>query len=314
MRIGIDIMGGDFYPYAPVQGAIRASKRGIEDLHIVLVGNSELAKEELSKAGLSENAFEILDAPEVILMSEHPAKAVTQKPNSSIVLGLSAVKSGKLDGFISAGNTGAMLVASVLILGTIPGVTRPTIAAVYPHEDQFAVLCDVGANADCKPEHLLQFGLLCSTYLKSVKGMSNPRVALLNVGEEKTKGNQAAQAAHILFENNSQINFIGNAEGRDLNKGFADIYICDGFTGNILLKYAESFYDLMKEKIKEDPIIQTFNFENYGGLPILGVNGISLIGHGIATPVAFENMIIGGLADFKYNLTQKIEQAFASFT
>ena len=309
MRIGIDVMGGDFFPHAPIAGAILAQAEMGDKLRMVLIGDSQLIQAELNKLNLPLDQFEILHAPEVIGMDEHPAKAFVAKVHSSISVGINSVKSNHIDAFISAGNTGAMLVGSVLGLGNIEGVLRPTIGALYPCNGKFSLFCDVGANTDCKPEHLVQFALLGSIYLREVMGIESPTVAQLNVGEERTKGSQLAQATYELLEAHPDIRFIGNAEGRDLNRQFADVYVCDGFTGNILLKYAESIYDLFHDRFPEDAVVNSFNFENYGGLPILGVKGVSVIGHGISTPKAFHQMIRTASDAIRSGLIEKFEKA-----
>lgn len=313
MRIGIDVMGGDFVPHAPIAGASLALSRIQPDTRLVLIGDESVIREELARQQLSADSFDVEHASEVIGMDEHPAKAFTQKTDSSIHKGIRLHKEGKLDAFISAGNTGAMLVGSVLGLGNIEGVLRPTIGALYPCNGSYSIICDVGANADCKPEHLAQFALLGSIYMREVLGISNPKVALLNVGEERTKGSQLAQASYELLEKHPALHFIGNAEGRDLNAGHADVYVCDGYTGNIVLKFAESFYDLFKNRYPEDELVRSFNFENYGGLPVLGVKGVSIIGHGISTPKAFATMVRCAEDVVNSRLTTQIENALKDF-
>jgi glycerol-3-phosphate acyltransferase PlsX len=313
MRIGIDVMGGDFYPQAPIAGAHLALSQLQEGTRLVLLGDETLIREELVRQNIQLDLFDIIHASEIIGMDEHPAKAFTQKTDSTIHKGIRLHKEGKLDAFISAGNTGAMLVGSVLGLGNIEGVMRPTIGALYPCNGTYSIVCDVGANADCKPEHLSQFALLGAVFMKEVLGVETPRVALLNVGEERTKGSQLAQAAYELLEKNKGLSFIGNAEGRDLNVGKADVYVCDGYTGNIVLKFAESFYDLFHARFPNDDLVSSFNFENYGGLPVLGVKGVSIIGHGISTPRAFVSMIKSAEDVVNSGLTTKIENALKEF-
>jgi phosphate acyltransferase len=309
MRIGIDVMGGDFYPQAPVAGAVQARALWGHDVQLVLIGDAEVIRAELVRQQQAESDYEVVHTTEIIGMDEHPAKAFTSKTDSSIHVGIRLHKEKKLDAFISAGNTGAMLVGSVLGLGNIEGVLRPTIGALYPNKGGYSMICDVGANADCKPEHLSQFALLGSLYMREVKGINKPRVALLNVGEEKSKGSQLAQAAYELLEKNTAIHYIGNAEGRDLNAGKADVYVCDGYTGNIVLKFAESFYDIFHERFPQDDLVGSFNFERYGGLPVLGVKGVSIIGHGISTPAAFLEMIRCARDVVHSGLIQKFEKA-----
>lgn len=313
MRIGIDVMGGDFVPQAPIAGANLALSQIQADTRLVLLGDEAVIRAELARQNISPDAFDVVHTSEVIGMEEHPAKAFTQKTDSSIHKGIRMHREQQLDAFISAGNTGAMLVGSVLGLGNIEGVLRPTIGALYPCNGTYSIVCDVGANADCKPEHLAQFALLGSIFMKEVLGVANPRVALLNMGEERTKGNQLSQAAYELIDKVNGLNFIGNAEGRDLNRSKADVYVCDGYTGNIVLKFAESFYDLFHARFPGDELVDSFNFENYGGLPVLGVKGVSIIGHGISTPRAFVAMIRSAEDVVNSKLTSKIENALKDF-
>lgn len=306
-------MGGDFYPHAPVQGAILAAEILGDEVTVVLIGDREMVVQELEKNGKSANDFEIVHAAESIEMAAHPVKAIAQSPHSSINIGVQLVKSGELDGFVSAGNTGAMLVASIFGLGKIEGVARPTIGSLFPNsKGGLTLLCDVGANVDCKPEALYHFGILGSVFMESMVNISNPRVALLNVGEEDTKGPNVVQQAFQLMRDSDRINFVGNCEGRDVYSGKADIYVCDGFTGNIVLKFAESLYDIFKSRFVNDPVMETFNFENYGGVPVLGINGIVIIGHGISTPKAIANMIKQAVNGAQSGLVGKMKSAFES--
>ncbi len=261
MRIGLDIMGGDFFPQEPVLGALKAYEALAGKADIVLVGDESMIRKELNSNGKPTNLFEIAHTEEYIAMDENPTRAIAGKPASSINLGLQLVKSGKMDAFISAGNTGAMLVGSILGLGNIEGVIRPAIGTLFPNESgKFSLLIDVGANIDSKPEMLNQFGVLGSIYMREVLKFGNPKVALLNIGEEKSKGPASIQAAWEKMNTNPSINFCGNIEGRYLYKGDADVYVCDGFVGNLLLKFGESFYDIMKSRVPNDPYVEVFNF------------------------------------------------------
>jgi phosphate acyltransferase len=314
MRIGVDIMGGDFAPAAPIEGAILALQNLGERAEIVLIGDETLIREELRARGQSPAAFSIVHTDQVIGMDESPTKAVASKPRSTINVGLGMVKQKQLDGFVSAGNTGAMLVASVMGLGKIPGVMRPTIGALIDiGEGKKALLCDVGANVDCKPEVLYQFGILSKVFLESVHQVSQPRIGLMNVGEEEGKGPDTIKAAYALMKATDKFQFIGNVEGRDIYRGHADAFICDGYTGNVVLKFGESMYGLLKSRFPNDAFIETFNFENYGGVPVLGVKGISIIGHGISTPKAIESMIASAVMAAEGELVAKITAAFESF-
>jgi phosphate acyltransferase len=314
MRIGVDIMGGDYAPAAPIDGAILARTHLGKRAEVVLIGDEALIREELKTRGQNPEVFSIVHTDQVIGMDESPTKAVASKPRSSINVGIGMVKQKLLDGFVSAGNTGAMLVASVMGLGKIAGVMRPTIGVLIEiGQGKKALLCDVGANVDCKPEVLYQFGILSKVFLESVHKIDNPRIGLMNVGEEEGKGPEAIKATFALMKGTDKFNFIGNVEGRDIYRGHADAFVCDGFTGNVVLKFGESMYELLKGRFLGDDFIETFNFENYGGVPVLGVKGISIIGHGISTAKAVESMIMSAVLAAESNLVSKIEAAFDSF-
>ena len=292
MRIGIDIMGGDYAPQKTVHGAILAQKELPEGVEIVLFGNKEDILSELKSYKISENMFEIVDCPEVIEMGEHAVKALKLKPKSSISIGFYYLATGKIDGFASAGNTGAMFAGGFFSVKAISGVIRPCISTVLPKENGgVGVLLDVGANADCKADVLYQFGILGSLFAEHVCGIKYPKVGLLNLGEEKTKGNLLTQASYEMMEGNRDYNFVGNIESRDLFEESSDVIVCDGFTGNIVLKEAEAFYNLIKKRGYEDEYFQRFNYENYGGTPVLGLNKTVIIGHGISNEIAIKNMI-----------------------
>ena len=312
MRIGVDIHGGDFVPHAPIAGAIKAKRQLGEDVTLVLIGSESLIQAEIQRQDADSNQFEIVHTDDFISMKESPTRGIASKPNASINVGLRMVKENKIDAFISAGNTGAMLVGSIMGLGKIEGVNRPTIGVLFPnHHGRLSLICDVGANVDCKPETLLHFGILGSTFMEAVWKVEQPKVALLNIGEEESKGPQVFQQAHKLMADNPVIDFIGNVEGRDIYTGEADVLITDGYAGNIVLKFAESLYDVFSQRMPNDDAIQTFNFENYGGVPILGIKGISIIGHGISTGKAFAKMIQTAAEAVEAGLVEKIEAAFA---
>lgn len=313
MRIGVDILGGDFWPAAPVEGAVLALEKFGPDVDLVLIGDESLIRQELAKHGVDPGRFSIVHTTEAVGMEESPTKAIASKPNSTINVGIGLVKVGKLDGFVSAGNTGAMLVASVMGLGRIPGVNRPTIGALFPnHKGEPILLCDVGANVDSKPEHIFHYGILGSVYMETVRKVASPRVGLMNVGEEESKGSADVKAAHHLFKESNRVNFVGNVEGRDIYHGKADVYVCDGFTGNIVLKFGESMYDVLSNRFPGDEFVETFNFENYGGVPILGIRGISIIGHGISNGKAIASMIGSAVDAVRNGLVKNIEAAFLS--
>ncbi|HVA98746.1 MAG TPA: phosphate acyltransferase PlsX [Bacteroidia bacterium] len=311
MKIGLDVMGGDFAPQATISGAVLARKELPAEVKIVLIGDEKIIFSELQSQQANPNDFEIVHAAEVIGMGEHPTKAFAQKTNSTIAVGFKLLKEKKINVFAGSGNTGAMLVGAMYTVKAIEGVLRPCITSILPKENgKVGLILDVGANADCKPDTLYQFGILGSVYAKNVFEINNPRVALLNIGEEEEKGNLATQAAHQLMKDSKEINFIGNIEGRDVFNDKADIIVCDGFTGNVVLKQAEAFYSLIKRRGWKDDYFDRFNYENYGGTPILGINSDVLIGHGISNPVAIKNMLLLSKNVVEANLSEKIKQAF----
>ncbi|MEC8617419.1 MAG: phosphate acyltransferase PlsX [Bacteroidota bacterium] len=311
MRIGLDIMGGDHAPHSTLHGALLASEQLSTDEKIVLIGDSIVAKEVLQQKNADMSLFEFIHADDQIAMNEHATKAIRKKPNNSISVGFEALKNGEIDVFSSAGNSGAMLVGSMFSVGPIKGVIRPCITSVLPKENgSVGLILDVGVNADCKPDVLFQFAILGSLFAENVYGLKNPKVGLLNIGEEKGKGNLLTQAAYQLLEDNDDINFIGNVEGRDLFNEKADVIVCDGFTGNVVLKQAESFFTILAKRNLLDDYFKRFNYENYGGTPVLGVSGNVLIGHGISNEKAIKNMILLGKDLIHSNLTNKIKTAF----
>jgi glycerol-3-phosphate acyltransferase PlsX len=312
MKIGIDAMGGDFAPKAVISGAILAQKEfNSSSIRIVLVGDEKVIQQTILEEGGNATQFDIVHAPDVIGMGEHPTKALSHKPQSSIAVGFSLLKQGKIDSFASAGNTGSMLVGSMFSVKSIAGVIRPCITSVLPKEDGgVGLILDVGTNADCKPDVLYQFGMLGSILAKSVYKIDNPKVGLLNIGEEAEKGNLVSQAAHALMKDSTHFNFIGNVEGRDLFSKSVDVIVCDGFTGNVVLKEAEAFYTLIKRRGRSDEFFDRFNYENYGGTPILGVNSNVLIGHGISNAIAIKNMLLLSKDVILARLPEKIKEAF----
>jgi phosphate acyltransferase len=312
MKIGLDIMGGDYAPKATILGAIEAHKQLLPNQNLVLIGDKELALPILAQNNFNPNHFEYVQTTDVIGMGEHPAKAILQKPNASISVGFQLLKEGKLDSFASAGNTGAMLVGAMLSVKAIPGVLRPAIASNVPKQSGgFGILLDVGANADCKPEMLVQFGILGSLYAQQIYNIKTPKIGLMNIGEEEEKGNLLSQATYALMQQNQAINFFGNLEGRDLFNSKADVIVCDGFTGNIVLKLAESFYVLTLKKGMKDEFFDRFNYEQYGGSPILGVNAPVIIGHGISTPEAIKNMLLSSQKMVQTKLIDQFKIAFS---
>lgn len=311
MKIGIDILGGDFAPEANISGAILAKKELPNDVRLVLIGDREQISSGLSSFGENVDDYEIVHAPDIITMHDHPTRAIPQKPNSSIAVGFDLLASKEIQAFASTGNTGAMLVGSIYKINTIPGIIRPCITSTLPAIDGTnTILLDVGSNADCKADVLYQFAVLGALYSKNVYGIENPRVALLNIGEEETKGNLLTVAAHKLMAESDDINFIGNLEGRDIFFGKADVIVCDGYTGNIVLKEAEGIYTLMKKRGIQDEYFDRFNYENYGGTPILGVKGNVIIGHGMSNDIAVKNMILHSYEVVKSGLASRVNEAF----
>jgi glycerol-3-phosphate acyltransferase PlsX len=292
MNIGLDMMGGDFAPLEVVKGVRLYLSEAQTPAKLYLIGDEAQINPLLSEHGIPADKVRVVHAPQVIDMHESPTKALKEKQQSSIAVGFHLLSTGKTDAFISAGNTGAMLVGALYSIKALEGVLRPTISTIIPKDNgKTGLLLDVGLNADCKPEHLNQFAILGSLYAQHILGIDNPRVALINIGEEEGKGNILAQAAFPLLKENSAINFVGNVEGRDVLIDKADVMVCDGFTGNIILKLAESIYEITQAKSIQHEYLDLFNFENYGGTPVLGVSKPVVIGHGISHAKAFNNMI-----------------------
>jgi glycerol-3-phosphate acyltransferase PlsX len=293
MNIGLDMMGGDFAPLEAVKGVSQYLSEHDDPATLFLIGDQPVIEKLLSDHKVARDHIQIVASEEVIGMNEHPTKALKEKQRSSIAIGFNLLASGKMDAFISAGNTGAMLVGSLFSIKALEGVLRPTISTIIPKENGgTGLLLDVGLNADCKPEHLNQFAVMGSVFAQLILGIEKPRVGLMNVGEEEGKGNLLAQAAYPLLKENRHITFIGNVEGRDILMEKADVMVCEGFTGNIILKMAESLYEITNRKKIHHEFLERFNFENYGGTPVLGVTKPVVIGHGISKAIAFKNMIL----------------------
>ncbi|MBO9638064.1 phosphate acyltransferase PlsX [Siphonobacter aquaeclarae] len=311
MKIAVDAMGGDFAPHAIVEGALLVSPELPEQVTVVLVGDQAAIQEVLGDRPLPGN-IEIVHTSEVILMGEHPTKALAQKPNSSISVGFRLLKEQAIDVFCSAGNTGAMHVGALFSVKSVEGIMRPAIVGFAPQvSGQFAVLLDIGANADCKPEMLDQFGEIGSIYAKYTLGIPNPRVALINIGEEEQKGSLVVQAAYQLMKVNKKYNFVGNLEGKDFFTDKTDVIVCDGFTGNVILKMAESVYEILKSRGVNDEFLSHMNYEAIGGSPILGLNGNVMIAHGISSPLAIKNMILLAKRQVESEVYLKIKQALS---
>jgi phosphate acyltransferase len=312
MKIGLDIMGGDKAPEVTVLGAIQARAELPASCTLVLIGDEQVITSILKRENVDLSAFEIIHAPDIISYNDHPTRALAAKPESSIAIGFNLLKQGKIDAFAGAGNTGAMLVGSIYSVSTVPGVIRPCITSILPRPDgTMGILLDVGSNSDSKADVLYQWAILGSIYSEFVYGVKNPRVGLLSIGEEEEKGNILVQTAHKLMKGTTDFNFIGNVEGRDLFGSKVDVIVTDGFTGNILLKNIEGIYYTMKKRAIKDEYFDSWNYELYGGTPVLGINGNVVIGHGISNATAIKNMIKHAAQIVQAGLTQKIAEALS---
>lgn len=327
MKIAVDAMGGDFAPREIVTGAISAARTAKRRFEIILVGDEEKIKRELSfHFRLDELALSIKHASQQVEMDDSPAEAIRRKKDSSIAVAMELHKNGEVDAVVSAGNTGAVLGSALLKLRKIKGVIRPAICSILPTGKGANLLIDVGTNVDCKPKQLLQFGIMGSVFIKKLLNIKNPKIGLLNIGEEKSKGNELVQKAYELFEQ-SPINFVGNIEGRNILQDDADVIVCDGFVGNTLLKFAESINAvyttnlrrrigkrlqykfgayLMKPAFRR--LKKTFDYAEYGGVPLLGVNGVVIIGHGGSSSKAICNAIFEAEKVIIENVNENIEQ------
>jgi glycerol-3-phosphate acyltransferase PlsX len=293
MNIGLDMMGGDLAPLEVVKGIQLYLQSKLLEANIFCIGDEAIVKPLIEEQLVSSPYLHIVHAPEVIGYHEHPTKALKEKQKSSIAIGFYMLATGKIDAFISAGNTGAMLVGAMYSIKALPGVLRPTVSTIVPKlSGKTGLLLDVGLNADCKPEQLNQFAILGSLYAQHILNIANPKVGLMNVGEEEGKGNILSQATYPLLKDNTAINFVGNVEGRDFFNDKADVMVCDGFTGNIILKMAETLYEVAESRgFGKDAYFNRFHYENYGGSPVLGVAKPVIIGHGISSALAFKHMI-----------------------
>ena len=332
LRIIVDAMGGDFAPANEVAGAIEALRASGNAFEVILVGRESAIAEQLRTRPHEGLPISVVNADEVITMEDSPTAALKQKKNSSLAVGMNLHKEAKGDAFVSAGNTGAVLSAATLILGRIKGVSRPTIGAFFPSEKGVCLLLDAGTNVDCRPQHLFEFAVMGSIYAKRIIKYENPAVGLLNVGEEETKGNEITKETFKLLKTSS-LNFLGNVEGRDILKGTAQVVVCDGFVGNILLKFGESVPSFLKSKLLSyaggnvlrkgllgmvrgalKTALKDMDYEEHGGVPVLGVNGVTIIGHGKSTPKAIKNMILKAAEVAKAGINRHIEQTLAQIT
>jgi len=314
MNIALDMMGGDFAPLEAVKGLQLYLSANSGAAAIFCIGDETQLQQLLQEHNVADDYIKVIHAPEVIGYHESPTRALKEKPNSSISIGFHLLASGKVDAFISAGNTGAMLVGTMYTIKAIEGVLRPTISTVVPQlSGNTGLLLDVGMNLDCKPEQLNQFAILGSLYSQHVLNVENPRVGLLNVGEEEGKGNAVLQSTYPLLKENSKINFIGNVEGRDIFNDKVDVTVCDGYTGNVILKLAETVYDIaVRRNVGDDEYFHRFHYENYGGTPVLGVAKPVIIGHGISNDKAFMNMIVTATKMIESDLCNKIKESFTA--
>ncbi len=315
MNIAIDMMGGDYAPLEAIKGISLFFAEGHTNMMLTLIGDEANMKALLIAHAIPLDSITLVHAAQVIEMHEHPTKALREKQQSSIAIGFQLLAAGKTDAFISAGNTGAMMVGALFSIKAIEGVLRPTIGAYIPRENgKLGLLVDAGINSDCKPEYLAQFATLGSLFAEHILDYENPRVGLINLGEEEGKGNLLAQAAYPLLKENKHINFIGNIEGRDILTDKSDVMVCEGFTGNVVLKMAESIYDLANRRGIKDEHFDRFNFEVYGGVPVLGVAKPVIIGHGISKDMAFKNMIAIAYRMLEKDLMQKMRDVFIQNT
>ena len=309
MNIALDMMGGDFAPEEAINGVSQYLEDPNNPASLTLIGDKPTLGTLIKEQNLPADRYTMVHSEQVIGMNEHPTKALKEKQRSSIAIGFHLLASGKTDAFISAGNTGAMLVGALFTIKALEGVLRPTISTIIPKENgSTGLLLDVGLNADCKPEQLNQFAVMGSVFAQLILGIENPKVGLMNVGEEEGKGNILTQAAYPLLKENKHINFIGNVEGRDVFVEKADVMVCEGFTGNIILKLAESLYEIAQRKDIQHEYFDRFNFENYGGTPVLGVSKPVIIGHGISKAKAFKNMILVAQRMIQKNVLAKMKE------
>ena len=314
-------MGTDRHPAIEVEGAVRALRELPDNIQLLLVGDSARIEKELERHEIPAGRLRVVHAADVIVPGEPAATAVRRKPDSSIVVGLKLQKDGEADAFVSAGSTGAVMAASLFHLRALAGVDRPGIGAILPTTVQPILMIDAGANVDCKPQHLLQFARLGSIYVEDVWQRPNPRVGLLNIGEEAEKGDELTVEAHRLLRE-SGLNFVGNIEGRDVIRGICDVLVTDGFVGNVLLKFYESVmgfvHGMLTTELAEHPgaldlneLFRVFDYTEYGGAPLLGVNGVTIICHGGSPPRAICNAIRVAVQAVETRLVGHIERAVA---
>ncbi|MAN48118.1 MAG: phosphate--acyl-ACP acyltransferase [Gemmatimonadetes bacterium] len=303
MRIVLDAMGTDDAPRIEVAGAIEALREHESDVELILVGDREVIDAELARHEVVPNRISVHHAPDRVQADDSPASVIRTKPNSSIVVGLELQRKRDADAFVSAGSTGAVMATSLFKLRPLPGVDRPAIGTLLPTAEEQCLLVDAGANVDCKPQHLVQFAHLGNIYAREIMGRTKPRIALLNIGKEPGKGDELSAAAHEVLNSEDSLNFVGNLEGRDIIEGVCDVVVCDGFVGNVLLKFYESVAQFIIGLIKTelgaltensldfDRIFRILDYSETGGAPLLGVGGVSVICHGGSSAKAIRNAI-----------------------
>jgi glycerol-3-phosphate acyltransferase PlsX len=329
--IGVDAMGGDFGPEVVVPGVVMALSDFPGRFRVVLLGDRDEVQDALAKVKSTELPIELVHAPERVEMDEPPATVLRRKPNSSLAIATRLQKEGRLDAFFSAGSTGAVVAVSLLGLGRLERVDRPAIATIFPNRGKGCVVLDVGATSDCKPGHLVQFAEMGSCYAHDVLGLEEPRVGLLSIGEEATKGNELTQEAHQRLLATPNLNFIGNVEGRDILRGEVDVVVTDGFTGNVVLKLAESVVGHLAQSARKEigrdlqskmgalllrpafeRLKKQFDYAEYGGAPLLGVNGVIFIGHGRSSPRAIRSAIRSTATFVEQKVNEHIQELLRS--
>jgi len=321
-------MGSDNAPLSEVLGAVQALQE-IPNIRVLLVGQKDKLLSIIKEQKVNFSEEDIVHAPDVVTMHDKPTDALRNKKESSMIIGSNLLAKGEVDAFVSAGNTGAMVACGMFILGRLEGVGRPTIGTFMPNQAGITTIFDAGASVDSKPTHLLEYGIMGSIFVEKMHNIPQPKVGILSVGEEETKGNEVSKEAHKLLKNSS-LNFIGNIEGRDILKGTAHVVVCDGFVGNIVLKFGEGVIPLLKHLIKDyasksiwngiktllvksvlKETLKPLDYEEYGGVPLLGVKGITIIGHGSSSPKAIKNMIRAAKQMFDKDLLTHIQQGIA---
>jgi glycerol-3-phosphate acyltransferase PlsX len=327
MRIVLDAMGGDRAPEVAVEGGVMAAREyGIE---VVLVGPQQVVEAELAKHDTTGLSLPVVHASQVIEMTDEPSMAARQKKDSSMVVGMNLVKKGEADAFTTAGNSGGALAAALFHLGRIKGIKRPALSTIFPTRKGFCFISDIGANTDCKPEYLLQFGIMSSVYAERVLGIPNPKVGIVSNGEEEGKGSILVKEASKLLKN-SHLNFVGNVEGKDIPAGLADVVVTDGFSGNVVIKLSEGvatlLMEVMEEEIKKRPtavlgallarsalreVKSRLDYSEYGGAPLLGVDGVIIVGHGRSNAKAIKNMVRVGKEAVEKGMLEAIKEGIA---